>query len=199
MEIGRPAANRYDDVRERERLLSLRTQTPSRLSHQSQRVFRSIPERERGGGNDCRESIRCASAGWEGRKERVASTLLLAKVDKIVFPSTRRTLLWNDTVQTRKLPTKQMIARYHGDFQEEKEEEKKTSKDKRRRRKRKPTSAMISFHKRGGRNLMEISSRQRVDRNKRHPTTLLFSFFFFCSPLALSFYWLRWWWRKKFV
>ena len=38
---------------------------------------------------------------------------------------------------------------------------------------------MISFHKRGGRNLMEISSRQRVDRNKRHPTTLLFSFFFF--------------------
>ena len=183
MEIGRPAANRYDDVRERERLLSLRTQTPSRLSHQSQRVFRSIPERERGG-NDCRESIRCASAGWEGRKERVASTLLLAKVDKIVFPSTRRTLLWNDTVQTRKLPTKQMIARYHGDFQEEKEEEKKTSKDK-RRRKRKPTSAMISFHKRGGRNLMEISSRQRVDRNKRHPTTLLFFLFFLFSSRTL--------------
>ena len=91
-------------------------------------------------------------------------------------------------MQTRKLPTKQMIARYHGDFQEEKEEEKKRAKTK--EEDKKPTSAMISFHKRGGRNLMEISSRQRVDRNKRHPTTLLF-FLFFCSPLALSFYWLR--------
>ena len=106
----------------------------------------SIDSRERGG-NDCWESIRCASAGWEGRKERVASTLLLAKVDKIVFPSTRRTLLWNDTVQTRKLPTKQMIARYHGDFQEEKEEEKKRAKTKEEEEKENQPQPWLVFTK----------------------------------------------------
>ena len=145
MEIGRPAANRYDDVRERDfwayaRKLHL-------VSAIKANAFFDRFQRERGGGNDCWESIRCASAGWEGRKERVASTLLLAKVDKIVFPSTRRTLLWNDTVQTRKLPTKQMIARYHGDFQEEKEEEKKRAKTKEEEEKENQPQPWLVFTK----------------------------------------------------